>query len=258
MKFTNCAGQYERHALAQKDVAEWSAQWLEQDPSGECAVELGAGTGLFTRHLVERRFRSLHATDLSPAMVKLGALNVPEAEWSLLDAWQPSWPAQVDRLYSTSLLQWAGSPTDVLRRWRRLLRPDGRLLATFFIAGSLAELFSTSNSLSALTWRSVDEWLTHFGSAHWRVLRWRTWEDTQHFATAAAALRSVHRTGAVKPLRASTAQLRRLLSECQRSHQLPTGDIPLTWKALQIEAIPLRPPGRVAGQCVPQLDGQRP
>lgn len=236
MRFGECAHHYEAHAKVQAGVAARSATWLNEETRHSTALELGAGTGLFTRHLVEKGFAKVHATDISASMIAEGAKNQPSVEWSIVDAWRPSWPVPVDRIYSCSLLQWASSPLSVLRGWKALLKPEGRLMATFFIDGTLRELFPVDSSLTALNWCSQKQWLDYFLDAGWRVRRSDTWQDTQLFPSPVAALRSVHLTGAAHTNKASTAELRRALLAYQAAHSTANGEVRLTWKAMQVEA----------------------
>jgi SAM-dependent methyltransferase len=236
MRFGECALHYENHAQIQAAVALRSAKWLSEDTRHETALELGAGTGLFTRHLAKKGFTQLYATDISSEMIAEGRRNEPAAVWSIVDAFTPSWEVPVDRLYSCSLLQWATSPVAVLRSWRALLRPEGRLLVTFFIQGTLSELFPADSALAALKWRSEEQWLDSFRRAGWRVLRSATWQEMQSFPTPVAALRSVHLTGAVRTNRASVADLRRMLLAHKRAHTDRSGGVRLSFRAMQVEA----------------------
>lgn len=239
MRFDECAPSYEAHAHIQKKVAAWSADWLDDRASRLTALELGAGTGFFTKHLAQRGFASLRATDVSERMMAIGKQALPQIEWRVMDAWRPSSP-RVDRLYSCSLLQWAPCPATTLRRWRSLLAPRGRLLATFFVHGTLQELFPQESCLCALQWRSNKQWLSVFADAGWTVLRTSSWRHKQHFASPVAALRSLHGTGAVGGGKTSPGELRRLLASYRAEHATARGEVPLTWSALRVEAQPAR------------------
>jgi hypothetical protein len=49
-EFDRRAAQYEQHAPVQREAAAWLAEWLPEKIESP-ALEVGAGTGLFTRHL---------------------------------------------------------------------------------------------------------------------------------------------------------------------------------------------------------------
>ena len=48
--FDRRASVYEEHAPVQREAAAWLAEWLPETIGGP-VLEVGAGTGLFTRHL---------------------------------------------------------------------------------------------------------------------------------------------------------------------------------------------------------------
>lgn len=130
MRFDRKAAQYHEKADIQKLVADWCGDWIERDCQDKKAVELGAGTGLLTRHLALRGFESFAATDLSERMLEQGRARLPMVDWKRLDAWSCD-VQEVDRLYASSLLQWAPDPLEVLKNWRAALKPEGRVLTSF-------------------------------------------------------------------------------------------------------------------------------
>lgn len=239
MRFDDAAESYDAHAQIQRQVAAWCAEWLPQSSStGPLDVlELGAGTGLMTRHLVAQPHLRVVATDNVPQMLRRGSEQVPEASWQLVDAWKPLAPAS-DLLVSTSLLQWATDPVAVLRNWRSLVLPNGRLLATWFVRGSLYELSDAAPQLAGLKWHCEKEWLRFLRQANWTVLRSSAWSTVQRFASGAIALRSIHRTGAVLTPRTPTSELRRALRAYEAKYRDEAGQVPLSWRAFRVEATP--------------------
>ena len=138
MKFDQKAFQYHEKASIQKKVADWFSQWIDKDCSRLAGLELGAGTGLFTRYLALRSFREFCATDISHSMLHEGKARLPNICWEIQDAWRLE-ARKADRVYACSLLQWANDPISVLSVWRDALLENGRLLVCFFIEGSLEE-----------------------------------------------------------------------------------------------------------------------
>lgn len=239
MRFGAAAGSYDDHAEVQREVAAWCAEWLPPPSSSRSwdVLELGAGTGLMTRHLVAQPHLRVTATDNCPQMIQVGKARVPDARWLKLDAWEPDLEAS-DLLVASSLLQWAPDPVAVLRAWRKLARPDGRLLTTFFVLGSLKEFADAAPSLSALRWHSEAEWRDFLRAAGWQILRESTWTTVQRFSSGPRALRSVHRTGAVLASQTPAAELRRALRAYESRYRDEDGQVPLSWRALRIEATP--------------------
>lgn len=237
--FNRRAGTYAENAAAQRRGAEWLGEWIERGlPAGTRALELGAGTGFFTRELV-RRCRRVRATDLAPEMVARGRRACPEADWAVLDVRNLPEDA-CDRLYSSSLLQWAPSPAETLRAFRRALRAGGKMLHGFFVAPSLRELYSLADAaFLPLRWRTEAEWLAAFGNAGLRVLRAEARTDVSAYPCAADFLKNLRATGVTgtrKHLSAGT--LRGVLREYDRRFSLGgnAGGVFATWRFLRVEA----------------------
>lgn len=245
-RFNERADTYAESAVVQRELAAWLAQWLEpaEAVGALTALELGAGDGLFTRRLVERIGR-VTAIDSASRMVERGAVLVPQARWRCADAWrlEPDaiGTAPVDRLYSSSLLQWCDDPVDALYRWRPLVKPGGRMLHGFYVAPTLAEWESLSGIEPAVAWRTHEQWSELFHAAGWRVLRQEVDKRTFRFDSALALLRFFHRTGAATLRRLGAGALRRLLAEYDRRFGDGKSGVTSTWAFCRIEAS-LEPP----------------
>ena len=233
MKFDAKASSYTAHASVQESAANWCAEWLGSDYFGKTALELGAGTGFFTRHLVGRKFRRVIATDRSSNMIDEGAKSIDGADWKLMDAWDPE-PIKVDGLFSTSLLQWASNPLSVLRKWRSLLKADGEFLFSLFILGSLEEFTSADERFSAVRWLTVDSLLEYLKQAEYSISRYEVKEERMHFSSAREALHSLHDIGAVEENRMTASELSRFLDRCDQKYASP---FPLTWKICRIAGV---------------------
>jgi SAM-dependent methyltransferase len=238
-KFNDRSDSYARSAVVQRDLAVWLAEWLEPARSGDLltALELGAGDGLFTRHLAQRYVR-LAAVDLAPRMVDRGQRLLPHVQWRVANAWcldcEP-----VDRLFSASLLQWCDDPVSVLRHWQTLVKRGGRMLHGFYVTPTLAEWQSLAEGLSPIEWRASSQWQSLFCESGWRVLRSERETRVQRFASAREMLCFFHRTGAVSPRRTPVGQMRRILANYDRRFLSTEGNsgITTTWTFFRIEAV---------------------
>lgn len=233
MRFDRKATGYHEKADIQKIVADWAADWIERDCGGLRGLELGAGTGFFTRHLALRGFESLQATDQSERMIEEGRKRLPMVEWKELDAWTCE-AGPVDRIYASSLLQWAREPKDVLENWGRALLPGGRILACLFVKGSLKEFVERRPDFSAFPWRGEKEWLRTFEEASFEITRSDSREDVVFYGSSREALRAIHDIGAIEERRMGSGELRRFLADCDSKS---IGRFDLSWKALRIECV---------------------
>ncbi len=234
MRFDQKASFYHENASIQKRVADWCSKWIERDCSQLTGLELGAGTGLLTKHLALRGFRDFCASDISRSMLEEGRARLPLIRWEKQDAWQIG-SRKVDRIYACSLLQWAKNPDEVLSQWRRALLKDGRLLTCFFIEGTLEEFGRLDPRFSAFAWKCENEWIEIFRASNMEILRSETRSDVVSYESPRAALRHIHDIGAINENRMNPFELRRLL-ELSESRQ--SGNFDVSWRTMRVECRP--------------------
>lgn len=232
--FDRRAAVYEEHAPVQREAAAWLAQWLPQKIEGP-ALEVGAGTGLFTRHLVGRTDQ-LWATDLAPRMVRIGHDTLPQAQWSVADALHPPASHAYRWIFSCSLTQWLPDPVAVFRAWHRAAAPGARILGGWFVRGTLAEFFHVCPEAAPFAWRDDAEWRGILQEAGWITQRSETRTYTKQYPQATAMLRAIHNAGAIIPRRLGLARLRQVLRQYDRENRGENG-VTARFEFLRLEAI---------------------
>ncbi|HSY54342.1 MAG TPA: methyltransferase domain-containing protein [Opitutaceae bacterium] len=231
--FGRAAPNYHEHARVQAELADWLAEWLPARRDG-CALEIGAGPGVFTRKLLPWA-GALTATDISPAMCVAGRAALPQVDWRVMSAEAPE-PGTWDWIFCSSMLQWVTDPEKVFAGWRERLAPGGRLLAGLFVEGSLPEWRAVAGEDSPLAWRPAEEWCACLERAGLRVVRSEMQSRVFEFPSARAFLRSVHGVGGAPQRRLPLGRLRRLLHDYETRFQAP-GGVPATWMFCRVEAI---------------------
>jgi len=214
MRFSEKADRYEERAFIQSDLAAWGAKWLGRMGmiSGP-VLEVGAGTGLFTKHLI-KCFPELVATDVSEAMVALGKERVPEASWCVCDAWSPDDSAW-GGMFSASLLQWCQDPCKVFASWKEVLRPGALMLHAFFLDGTLAELRDISSECLAIEFHSAEFWKNHFESSGFEVVDSEVMQTSYRFPSTLDLFRFLHGIGAtLGPRKLKPSSLRGIIEAC--------------------------------------------
>lgn len=208
LQFDRKAAHYHDAAFVQRDLATWAAPMLPKPSAQGPVLELGAGSGLWTNHLLSLG-HEVQATDASAEMVKHGQHFAPKARWSQLDAWDGTQKQDIAALSSSALLQWCPAPASCFRRWRQWLPPGGWMAHAFFVEPCLQELADCLPS--ALAWRSPQAWSEAATEAGWQDVHLHTQPYTATFPDSLALLRWLHRTGAVsRQPRLSGARLRAL------------------------------------------------
>lgn len=124
-------------------------------PAGD-VVELGCGTGLYTRSYAPR-CRRIIATDISPRMVERAArelADLPHVEVRVADATSTGLPAgSADGVVAVNLLHIVPDAAAVLVEVRRLLRPGGVAV----LADATAKGLSVRQMLASI-WRVLRRW----------------------------------------------------------------------------------------------------
>jgi malonyl-CoA O-methyltransferase len=138
------AKSYERHAGLQRAVADRLARLLPERKQPN-VLELGCGTGLFSRHLLARYPEGRFVlTDAAPAMIAecrryLAAAVQARISFEVMDAGEAGGHADLDLIVSSMTLHWLADPAASLERLRRLLAPSGILLYATVGPDSFAE-----------------------------------------------------------------------------------------------------------------------
>jgi SAM-dependent methyltransferase len=230
--FDRAAPTYLANAAVQTELARWLSDWLPENRNGR-AVEIGAGPGLFTRHLIPWS-GPLTATDASPLMCAIGKNELPQVRWRRMSAESPN-EGPWEWIFSSSMLQWAEHPAELFSAWRAQLAPGGRVLAGLFAAGSLSEWNELAGGAAPLTWRAAEAWRASIVDSGLRLRRDETERRPFRYPSALALLRSIHGTGGAPSRRFSPAALRRLLRDYESRHASADG-VPASWVFYRFEA----------------------
>lgn len=215
--FDRRAERYDTHAAVQSEAAAWLAEWLPGHVDGP-AIELGAGTGIFTRYLLDRGAQ-LIATDFAPRMVETGAEKFGRARWVVANAATPPGDDSYQWIFTCSLVQWLADPAAAFQRWHELSAPSARLVAGWFIAGTMEDFFRSCPTPSPCVWRDSEEWKALLHDAGWSIGRSDTRTFVRRHPDTKSFLREIHNLGAFVPQRLSPAKLRNALCVHDREHR---------------------------------------
>ncbi|MBS1102516.1 methyltransferase domain-containing protein [Gluconobacter sp. Dm-62] len=197
-------------------------------------LEFGCGTGFLTARLADHfPEASLLATDLAPGMIGRAKQHLAEKaiRFHVMDAEHPDISGPFDLIASSLCLQWFSSRRDGLKRLCNLLAPQGRLMVTTLLQGSLEEWKQACLAENAPcgvpdypSAQTVETEWPMSGVGSWEVLTLHDPVDS-----ARAFLRGLRQIGASLPRHdstpASTAALRRSMQHFDRTHSSVTYQI---------------------------------
>ena len=148
--FSRAAASYDSVAQLQRDVGQALLARLPRTPGVRRWVDLGSGTGYFSRVLAEQ-YPQAHgvAVDIAEGMLRHARQLGGAQQYVVGDAEQlPLADASCDLLFSSLAVQWCGDFAAVLAEAQRVLRPGGALAFASLCDGTLFELRDS--------WRAVD------------------------------------------------------------------------------------------------------
>ena len=142
--FSRAADSYEQSALVQRQVLELLDAPLEQAAGAQRILEIGTGTGLLSRRIIERFSPSLFVSlDITPEMTKVARARLG-SRCHLVAADGEALPFRkgpgFQLAVSASTFQWFFRLPESILEIVRTLVPGGLLAAIFFSKGTLAEL----------------------------------------------------------------------------------------------------------------------
>jgi malonyl-CoA O-methyltransferase len=137
------AGTYDDHADLQRAVAERLARLLPTLAAPR-VLELGCGTGLFSRRLLARYpDGDFVLTDLAPSMVEQCRRNLAgsgrRVSFEVMDAARPAAEGPFDLIATSMTLHWLADPASALTALRRRLSSGGVLLYATISGNSFPE-----------------------------------------------------------------------------------------------------------------------
>jgi malonyl-CoA O-methyltransferase len=157
-KYAHC---YDRYALLQKSMAERLASYLPENPPSHI-LELGCGTGVFTRHLLTMPIDKLTLNDISPVMIDTlrSRLNIPSNTKFIVGNAEKVSLDKTDLICANAVFQWFMNPMETFEHLKESLNKTGTILFSTFGPETLMEFRETANLGSPIKLFSLKQWKT--------------------------------------------------------------------------------------------------
>jgi len=245
--FSRAAESYDQAAWYQRRVGESALRLVPERMSGTC-IDVGAGTGFFTRKLVEYPlFDLVLGIDLAEGMMRFSHQKDTEKMLSL-----PSWVVgdgeslplhdhTVDLIYSNMAIQWLAQPELLFSEWRRVLKKQGRIIFSTLLPATLHELASCWEQVdqyqhvNTFTSLAVLEQAVKFSGLN--KIYWQRSIDVLQYASLKTLLRELKEVGAhnLNQTRPKGMMGKKKWQQFQEAYELlrsPEGGLPATWHVL--------------------------
>lgn len=152
--FSRAASTYDSVAQLQRDIgAQLFSQLPDHLPAQASVLDLGSGTGFFTRQLAAKYSESqIIGLDIAEGMLHYAAAQQDEISWLCSDAeLLPLADNSVDLIFTSLAIQWCNNLPQLMAELARVLKPDGQLHIATLGPHTLHELKSA--------WQQVDNYV---------------------------------------------------------------------------------------------------
>lgn len=249
-RFSRAAADYDRLTEVQRRIAARLALRLEPLPHQERILEIGCGTGHFTR-LLCRRFPAARfwAIDIAAAMIRRAREALPGRgiSWIVSDARQDLPATTFDLIASSSSLHWMLPLDRLFLRLHRHLAPSGHLIFALTCDGSFRELRESRRRVAPrkeprgrLPART--EVLDDLTAAGFRIELAEEQTIVQRAVDAAAFLNALHRQGVTGGVFSqgnallTRGEIRALIADYNARFPHPDGGVRATYEILYVQA----------------------
>ena len=231
-QFSRAAPHYDQAAHLQHQCVQDLASMLPPI-APEKAIDLGTGTGYGLETLRNKYPLSLlYGLDLSEAMLR--QVHYKQPELALITADFDALPfidQSVDLMFSNLALQWSPDLQQSLKEAQRVLKPNGTLLFSTLVAGSMLEL----NATQFLTPERI---FLHLEEAGFVLTTHMLQSQCLYFAEVKAALYSLKKIGANACVKAPNEGLytRARLQQLESNYPKEQQGYPLSYCFLFVSA----------------------
>ena len=194
-RFSAASASYDAEVEAQQHIAaRFWALAAPHVPSGADVLEIGAGTGLLTRLILEAQPRSLTVNDLylSPQVQELAQQFSGRVQCRVGDAEHLEFGGPFDAVLSASTVQWFADIPAFFARCAGVLPKGGLLAFSSFLPGNLQEVAELTGV--GLTYASAAE-LQGQLAPNFDLLAVEQGDVTLHFASPRHVLLHLRHTG---------------------------------------------------------------
>ena len=212
--FSKFVKSYEHHAALQKSMAKRLAVFLEGEQA-KTILEIGCGTGFFTKYLLALPFQNLILNDLSNAMINLLRQNIdlPKNVTLSIGNAERLIFSQTDLIVANAVFQWFQNPTQTLIGFSNIMNENGKLIFSVFGPKTLKELRKISRVNSPTKLLTQSGWEKIITKAGLRIVKAESELRKITFPSALALIRNLQQSGTAPTQLLNTGKLRKVIRQ---------------------------------------------
>ncbi|MCL0045536.1 methyltransferase domain-containing protein [Nitrospinaceae bacterium] len=235
--FSKYAHTYDKHAQLQKLMAKKLASFLPKD-TPEQILEIGCGTGLFTKYLLAKPVKKIFINDISPEMITCLSLKISLPPYSQIIHGNAELLKfqKVDMIAANAVFQWFKNPRIVLGRLNSYIKANGSLIFSTFGPSTLSELRKIAPLESPVLLISKSEWCKWIEEAGFTVHLSAKESHKTFFPNTLSLLKSLQQIGAAPTQMTSPKILRQLIKDYDDICLTQQG-VHANWELLYFSAI---------------------
>jgi malonyl-ACP O-methyltransferase BioC len=215
---------YDRNAQLQRSMAERLAA-LIPNPFAQKILEIGCGTGMFTRHLLARSPSSIILNDIAPLMIDhlKSHLEVPPNSKFLAGNAERIQIPKVKLIAGNAVFQWFQNPQSTLQRFHSALEKEGYLAFSTFGPKTLEEFRKSAQFEGPTHLHSQKKWKTLLTQAGFELLTFQTETRQIFFQNTQGLIKNLQQIGAAPIRILKSGELRQLIRDYDREYSSSQG-----------------------------------
>lgn len=228
--FSKHAKSYDRYAQLQKSMAERLASLLPV-PLPNNVLEIGCGTGLFTRHLLAQSVKQLVLNDIAPGMLEIlsNSLTLPSnAKISSGNAERLQFE-NIDLICANAVFQWFRNPQETLGKLNQALTTQGELIFSTFGPETLIEFRQAANLVSPIDLYNKETWTRMIRDSGFAIKFFDVETRKIFFSSTLTLLKNLQQIGAAPIRMVKTGGLRKLMRDYDSRFSTTQG-VYATWE----------------------------
>lgn len=228
--FSKHAKSYDRYAQLQKSMAERLSSLLPV-PLPDRVLEIGCGTGLFTRHLLTQPVKQLVLNDIAPGMLEILCTSLALPSNTKIfpgNAERVNFEC-VDLVCANAVFQWFQNPKGTLLKLNQTLTNKGNLVFSTFGPETLIEFRKTADLSSPIDLYDKEAWKKMICDSGFTIKVCDVEIRKIFFSSAMTLLKNLQQIGAAPIRMVKTGELRKLVRDYDSRFSTTQG-VYATWE----------------------------